>query len=53
MAQAQPVKNIGMDHIDIVEDEKRGTCRHVKNLEENLRRAFDSWALPGEIGIGL
>ena len=53
MVQALPVENIRKDHIDIVEDKNRGTCCHVKNLEENLRRALENWALPKEIGIEL
>lgn len=53
MVQALPVENIRKDHIDIVEDEKRGTCRHVKNLEKKLQTALENWALPKEIGIEL
>lgn len=53
MAQALPIKNILKERIDIVQDEKRGTCCHVRNLEENLKRALENWALPREMGIEL
>lgn len=53
MVQALPIEDIPKDHVDIVQDEKRGTCRHVRNLEENLKRALENWALPKEIGIEL
>lgn len=53
MVQDLPVENIKKDHIDIVEDEYRGTCYYVRNLEKNLKKALENWALPGEIGIEL
>lgn len=53
MVQALPIENIPKDHIDIVEDERRGTCCHVKDLEAKLKTALENWALPKEIGIGL
>ena len=53
MVQALPIEDIDKSHVDIVQDERRGTCYHVKNLEEYLKSSFDNWALPKEIGIEL
>ena len=53
MVQALPIENIDKSHVDIVWDEKRGTCYHVKNLEEHLKSCFENWALPRELGIEL
>ena len=53
MVQALPIQNIDPSHVDVIEDETRGTCYHVKNLEDALLTCAENWQLPGELGIRL
>lgn len=53
LVQAQPIVDVDPSHVDIVEEEGRGTFYHVHNLENILLQSARAWALPHEIGLSL
>lgn len=49
--QALPVKNADEQNVEITQDANRGTCYHIKGLEETLIRCYENWCLPKDLKV--